>query len=95
MKNHVSVLAGLLLAGALATAASAQTKWDMPTPYPDGNFHTKNVIQFTKDVEKATSGSLTIAGAFGWLPDQACGDQALGPPGHDADRRNARVAFLQ
>ncbi len=36
-------LAGAALAGALATAASAQTKWDMPTPYPDGNFHTKNV----------------------------------------------------
>ncbi len=51
---------GLLLAGSLATAAAAQTKWDMPTPYPDGNFHTKNVAQFAADIEKATNGSLKI-----------------------------------
>jgi TRAP-type C4-dicarboxylate transport system substrate-binding protein len=50
-----------LLAGGLATAASAQTKWDMPTPYPDGNFHTRNVAMFAADVAKATNGSLTIA----------------------------------
>ncbi len=33
----------------------------MPTPYPDGNFHTKNVAMFAADVAKATNGSLTIA----------------------------------
>jgi TRAP-type C4-dicarboxylate transport system substrate-binding protein len=60
MTLFVRTFAGLVLAGAIATAASAQTKWDMPTPYPDGNFHTKNVIQFTQDVEKATNGSLKI-----------------------------------
>jgi TRAP-type C4-dicarboxylate transport system substrate-binding protein len=57
----VRVFAGLMLAGCLATAASAQTKWDMPTPYPDGNFHTRNVAMFAADVAKATNGSLTIA----------------------------------
>ena len=51
---------GILLAGGIVTAASAQTKWDMPTPYPDGNFHTRNVIQFAKDVAQATQGSLEI-----------------------------------
>ena len=61
MTKFVHALAGLLLAGGLATAASAQTKWDMPTPYPDGNFHTKNVAMFAADVAKATNGSLTIA----------------------------------
>ena len=50
-----------MFAGGLATAAAAQTKWDMPTPYPDGNFHTKNVIAFAADVDKATNGSLKIA----------------------------------
>lgn len=54
------ILAAALAAG-LATAAAAQTKWDMPTPYPDGNFHTKNIAQFASDVEKATGGSLKIA----------------------------------
>lgn len=60
MNKYVSVLAGVLLAGVVSTAASAQTKWDMPTPYPDGNFHTKNVIAFAADVDKATNGSLKI-----------------------------------
>lgn len=61
MIKFVRVCAGLLLACGITTAASAQTKWDMPTPYPDGNFHTKNVIQFAADVDKATNGSLKIA----------------------------------
>ena len=61
MTMVVRSLAGLVLAGGLATAASAQTKWDMPTPYPDGNFHTRNVAMFAADVAKATGGSLTIA----------------------------------
>lgn len=65
MKIAFRALTGVLLAAGLAaglaTAASAQTKWDMPTPYPDGNFHTKNVIAFAADVEKATNGSLKIA----------------------------------
>jgi TRAP-type C4-dicarboxylate transport system substrate-binding protein len=53
-------LLGCALAAGLSGAAVAQTKWDMPTPYPDGNFHTKNIIQFAQDVEKATNGSLKI-----------------------------------
>ncbi|HVZ50572.1 MAG TPA: TRAP transporter substrate-binding protein [Pseudolabrys sp.] len=60
MKVFVRALAGLVLAGSVATAAAAQTKWDMPTPYPDGNFHTKNVAMFAADVDKATGGSLKI-----------------------------------
>lgn len=60
MKMVSRVLTGIVLAAGIATAASAQTKWDMPTPYPDGNFHTKNVIQFAADVDKATNGSLKI-----------------------------------
>jgi TRAP-type C4-dicarboxylate transport system substrate-binding protein len=60
MTKFVRAFAGLLLAGGIATAASAQTKWDMPTPYPDGNFHTKNVAMFAADVAKATNGSLSI-----------------------------------
>jgi TRAP-type transport system periplasmic protein len=52
------------LIGALAFAFGlptlAQTKWDMPTPYPDGNFHTKNVRRFAEDITKASGGKLTI-----------------------------------
>ncbi|MDW8468421.1 MAG: TRAP transporter substrate-binding protein [Burkholderiales bacterium] len=43
-----------------AGAGRAQTKWDMPTPYPDGEFHTVNVRQFVEDVKKATGGALDI-----------------------------------
>ncbi|MGH8705881.1 MAG: TRAP transporter substrate-binding protein, partial [Burkholderiales bacterium] len=44
-----------------AGAAHAQTKWDMPTPYPEGEFHTVNIKQFIEDVKKATGGQLEIA----------------------------------
>ena len=53
----------LTLAGAVsmsATAAFAQTAWDMPTPYGDSVFHTQNIIQFADEVREATGGSLDI-----------------------------------
>jgi TRAP-type C4-dicarboxylate transport system substrate-binding protein len=50
------VLALLLVSG----PALAQTKWDMPTPYSDGEFHTRNVVAFVEDVKKATGGKLDI-----------------------------------
>ena len=53
------VLTAAFVAGSV-TAASAQTKWDMPTPYPDANFHTQNIVQFAADVKKATGGKLEI-----------------------------------
>ena len=49
-----------LIAGLAFGTAQAQTKWDMPTPYPDSNFHTKNVEQFAKDVKAASGGKLDI-----------------------------------
>jgi TRAP-type transport system periplasmic protein len=35
-------------------------KWDMPTPYADGNFHTQNIRQFAADVKAATGGRVDI-----------------------------------
>src|SRR5918996_4676030 len=50
-----------MLAFALAAGtANAQTKWDMPTPYSDGEFHTRNVVAFVDDVKKATGGKLEL-----------------------------------
>ncbi len=49
-----------MFAAGLTTAAAAQTKWDMPTPYGDATFHTKNVRAFAEDVKKATDGKLEI-----------------------------------
>ena len=48
-------------AGAFATAVHAQTKWDMPTPYSETEFHTLNVKRFTEDIRRATNGQLDIA----------------------------------
>jgi TRAP-type C4-dicarboxylate transport system substrate-binding protein len=45
---------------ALAGTVQAQTKWDMPTPYSDGEFHTINVKQFAEDVKKASGGQIDI-----------------------------------
>ena len=59
MKLKLSLFAALIAGLAFGTA-QAQTKWDMPTPYPDGNFHTKNVKQFADDVKAASGGKLEI-----------------------------------
>lgn len=47
-------------AALVATAATAQTKWDMATPYSDGTFQTVNVREFVADVKAATNGALDI-----------------------------------
>lgn len=44
----------------IATIASAQAKWDMPTPYIDTEFHTVNVRQLADEIRKATNGQLDI-----------------------------------
>ena len=41
-------------------AAQSQTKWEMPTPYSDGEFHTRNAVLFVEEVSKATGGALNI-----------------------------------
>ena len=56
MKRTIVAIAALALSG----AASAQTKWDMPTPYSDGEFHTRNVKLFAEDVKKNTNGAVDI-----------------------------------
>jgi TRAP-type C4-dicarboxylate transport system substrate-binding protein len=53
-------LAAALAASVVCGAAQAQTKWDMPTPYSDGEFHTRNIVLFTEDVAKRTQGALEI-----------------------------------
>jgi len=54
MKKTIIAVAALAISG----AASAQTKWDLPTPYADGEFHTRNVKQFAEDVKRNTNGAL-------------------------------------
>ncbi|PKO52330.1 MAG: C4-dicarboxylate ABC transporter substrate-binding protein, partial [Betaproteobacteria bacterium HGW-Betaproteobacteria-21] len=56
----LSTLLGSLAAFGVASAAQAQTTWDMPTPYPVANFHTENIQQFADEVTKASAGKLKI-----------------------------------
>jgi TRAP-type C4-dicarboxylate transport system substrate-binding protein len=61
MRFHVPLLAAATLAASLlAGAAQAQVKWDLPSAYPPGNFHTENLVQFAADIDKASGGKLKI-----------------------------------
>ncbi len=53
---HTATLAALLACG----PALAQTTWNMPTAYPETNFHTRNLKQFAEEVAKETDGKLKI-----------------------------------
>ena len=53
------VISALLGSAAFAPPAFAQAKWDMPTPYSDGSFHTKGVRLFADEIAKG--GKLQIA----------------------------------
>ncbi|MEO8385826.1 MAG: C4-dicarboxylate ABC transporter substrate-binding protein, partial [Betaproteobacteria bacterium] len=48
--NRFTAMCAALGIAATASVANAQTKWDMPTGYAPGNFHTENVRQFAADV---------------------------------------------
>lgn len=55
----------LLAAGAAAPLlpaldAAAQARWQMATPYPEGNFHTRNVRAFLEEVTTATGGRVNV-----------------------------------
>lgn len=50
----------LVLPTMTTPAAMAAMAWDMPTPYPDNNFHTLNIKKFAEEVRAATGGELQI-----------------------------------
>ncbi|MFC3853591.1 TRAP transporter substrate-binding protein [Salinispirillum marinum] len=61
MKTTIhAVLAASVMATALTTTASAQTRWDLATGYGDGVHHTINIKQFAEDISNATNGALSI-----------------------------------
>lgn len=55
------MLAAGFAAPMLSRRAHAQaTRWQFATPYPDGNFHTRNIREFITAVEAAANGRLSI-----------------------------------
>jgi TRAP-type transport system periplasmic protein len=65
MRRHFLKMAALATMTAatmttLASPAMAQVKWDMPTPYSDGTFQTKNVREFVTDVQTSSANQIQI-----------------------------------
>jgi TRAP-type C4-dicarboxylate transport system substrate-binding protein len=63
MKTHLTAWSGALalcLALGAAGPAAAQTKWNLPAAYPADNYHSENLVFFSKEVENATGGKLLI-----------------------------------
>ena len=60
MFNRVKLLTAFAGVLALTATASAQTKWNLPSAYPNDNPHVENLNAFAKDVADATGGRLTI-----------------------------------
>ena len=58
MRNVMMTAA--VLAMTTGGTALAETKWDMPTPYPEATFHTQNIMEFAKEVGEATGGEIAI-----------------------------------
>ncbi len=59
-RHFLSMAAACGAAFGLAGPAAAQTVWNLPAAYPNTNFHTENLMEFAKDVERLTNGKLKI-----------------------------------
>ncbi len=58
---HRTIAVGLTALGMAASVqVSAQTKWDLASAYPPGNFHTKLLGEFASEIDKASGGKLKI-----------------------------------
>ena len=60
MSFRLKSVTAFAVTGLLSVPAVGQTKWDMPVPYNESNFHTQNILQFAKELSTATGGKLTI-----------------------------------
>lgn len=50
----------LLLAMSLLATSALAARWNMPTPYPETEHHTRNIIEFADDVRAASDGTVDI-----------------------------------
>ena len=76
---------GLMLG---AAPAAAQTKWNLPSAYPNDNPHLENLHAFAKDVADRDRRQAANHGPRRRLAVQGPGDQARGRDRPGADRRN-------
>ncbi len=60
-RRHLLAASGAALAvPALTGPAAAQARWQMATPYPDGNFHTRNIRTFIEEIQAGTGGRVQV-----------------------------------
>ena len=62
-RRHIIAAGATLAAPAFARGAAAQgaaARWQMATPYPDGNFHTRNIRTFIEEIQGASNGRLAV-----------------------------------
>jgi TRAP-type C4-dicarboxylate transport system substrate-binding protein len=59
ISRFLACLGGAAVALA-ASGAAAQEKWNLPTAYPDSNYHTKIIREMADEVKAATGGKLEI-----------------------------------
>ena len=60
LKRGLLFLLAFVLAFLLPLGSALAANWNMATPYPLGNFHTQNILQFVKEVEEATKGRIKV-----------------------------------
>ena len=56
----VAFAAAALLSISLTATSVAETEWDLPLAWPDGNFHVENAKTFAKVVGQVTGGEVVI-----------------------------------
>ncbi len=54
------LLSTVFLGATLSTQAYAETKWDLPSAYPESNFHTEILHKFANEVSSLTNGDFKI-----------------------------------
>ena len=54
------LLSTVFLGATLSTQAYAETKWDLPSAYPESNFHTEILHKFANEVSTLTNGDFKI-----------------------------------
>jgi TRAP-type C4-dicarboxylate transport system substrate-binding protein len=62
-RHLIAAAGGGVAAPLVARGAAAQgtpVRWQMATPYPDGNFHTRNIRTFIEEAQTATGGRLQV-----------------------------------
>ena len=59
-RTGVRVASAALLSLSLIAPAAAETEWDLPLAWPDGNFHVENARTFAKVVGQVTGGDVVI-----------------------------------